>query len=198
MVPLILLGIGMLGCVLYQIQDLQERNEHLERRINLAAEDVGQRNIKSPTKIIINRSKGKEFFAKKDIAPDWYRVENETDQRSVKIVSLDLTKIRFVNFQKPGEVITGEEHLRRLKKSGDVRLDAKIFWTLFDNQDLIPDSWKDRGYITFDGDIFIGTNGKDRFVIYLQWDGSKKEWNWNQRCLANDWYPHIVSAVFPF
>ena len=109
--------------------------------------------------------------------------DNETDLRSTALKNLDLTKVRFVTMLKDGELcIKGEEKLKRLKSAGHIRLDASIFWTLWMNEHLIPESWKKKAskkratrFIRFDGTIFLDQNGLCH-VPCLYYEHS--EWHW--------------------
>ncbi|MBI5004584.1 MAG: hypothetical protein HZC04_00130 [Candidatus Lloydbacteria bacterium] len=115
-------------------------------------------------------------------------VNNETDSRSIALKKLDITKVRFVTMLKDGEsCIKGEEKLKRLKSAGHIRLDAKIFWVLWENEHLIPKSWRKKAskkratrFIHFDGLIFLDRTGL-RHVPCLYWEHS--EWHWCTDCL---------------
>lgn len=154
----------------------------------------GQFNFGAPSGIPIDRSK--PFNPAKFIGKGW-TIEKE-DERSLKLTELDLVKVQFVTMLKGNESsITCEEKLTRLKNSDYIRLDAKIFQTLWENKSLIPESWKDKvngntRYIFFDGTELRGPDG-DRCVLYLYWyDG---EWLWYYRWLDDDWSANTPSAV---
>ena len=142
----------------------------------------------------INRSKPfnpVEFFGQ-----SWKIAEE--DERSLNITELDLDAVRLEDMLKSGEVfIKGEEKLKRLKSHGNIRLDAKIFETLWKNQQLIPKKWKEETdgeatYIFFDGTIFVSPDGVRR-VFCLLWDGHG--WRWGCRWLGCDRYVNSLSAV---
>jgi len=124
--------------------------------------------------------------------------EEEQDKRSLALTSLDLAKVRFEDCLKKGETsIKGEEKLRRLIKKGDIRLDAQVFWALWQNQHLIPESWKEKingntRYIFFEGTTLRRPNGY-RFVLYLYWRGGA--WHWFVYWLGRDWHANDPSAV---
>ena len=145
-------------------------------------------------KIFIDRSQ--KFDIKKFQSGDW-KIDEE-DERSLKLNEIDLTKIEFANMLKDGETsIVGEEKLRRLKKDGRIRLDAKIFQTLWEDQSLIPESWKVKingeiRFIYFDGTILRFSDG-DRYVLYLYWDDG--QWYWDYRWLDHVFRAHRSSAV---
>ena len=122
----------------------------------------------------------------------------EQDERALVITEVDLSKIRLETTLKPGETpVIGEERLKRLKKAGHIRLDAKVFQTLWENQSLIPEKWKEKTngnttYIFFDGTVLRNTSGK-RCALYLCW--SDGEWSWYFYWLDNDFDASYPSAV---
>ncbi|MBI5421137.1 MAG: hypothetical protein HZA35_02380 [Parcubacteria group bacterium] len=90
--------------------------------------------------------------------------DEEQDQRSLTITELDLNKIRLVTMFNGKTRMSGEESLVLLKASGVIRLDAKVFKTLLENQSHIPKEWwkKTNGLTTsifFDGTVFRGSRG---------------------------------------
>ena len=99
---------------------------------------------------------------------------DEQDERSLVLNQVDITSIRLGHMLKKNEIrINGEENLRRLKKAGHIRLDAKVFQTLWEDKSLIPESWKKgtKGkitYIYFDGTVLRGPDGH-RDVLGLWW-----------------------------
>lgn len=139
-----------------------------------------------------------QFNPSKFVGESWSIESKETDARSVALAELDLTKIQFVTMLKGNETsITGEEKLKRLKESNYIRLDADVFFTLWENQHLIPESWKEKvnentRYIFFDGTVLRRSDG-DRCVLYLYWrDGA---WRWGVDWLDYDWSASRPSAV---
>jgi hypothetical protein len=114
------------------------------------------------------------------VGKDWKIAEQ--DERSLALTQVDLSKVQLISTLKKGESwIEGEENLKRLKVANHVRLDAKIFQTLWENQSLIPETWKkktngDSTYIFFDGTVLLGPNGY-RNVLYLYWSGG--QWHWS-------------------
>ena len=122
----------------------------------------------------------------------------EQDERSLALTEVDLSKVRFETCLHDGESsITGEEKLKRLKETGHIRLDAKVFQTLWENKDKIPESWKEKidgniRYIFFDGTTLRSPDG-DRRVLSLYWsDGG---WRWLCFWLSLDWRALNPSAV---
>jgi outer membrane protein assembly factor BamB len=100
--------------------------------------------------------------------------------------------------EKGEKSIKGEDKLKRLKeKTNRIRLDAGIFKTLWENQILIPEKWKEQTngnttFIFFDGTVLRNSIG-NRFVLCLCWDDG--EWLWYYDWLENDWYANVPSAV---
>jgi hypothetical protein len=124
------------------------------------------------------------------------RIE-EQDQRSIMIEEIDPSDISLESMLQDETVIGGEEHLKRLKQKGYVRLDAGIFQTLWENQHLIPEDWKgtlhEPKYVFFDGTVLRNQYG--RYVISMYWDKDKK-WNWTYcRLDAGGWKAEDLSAV---
>jgi len=144
-------------------------------------------------KIVRNRFNPAEF-----IGGGFSIVTEETDTRSAALTELDLNKVQQVTMLKNGESsIKGEEKLRRLKSSDYIRLDADIFLTLWENQHLIPELWKEKvngniRYVFFGGTILQDSVGF-RHVLCLYWrDGA---WHWYVDWLENGWHANHLSAV---
>jgi hypothetical protein len=129
------------------------------------------------------------------IGKDW-TIEEE-DEGSRERTQIDLTAIRLESMLKQGEMrVKGQDKLRRLKDAGYIRLDARWFQFLWENQPLIPARWKLQTdgktmFIYFDGTILRSPDG--RFTLYLSWIGGR--WNWGLRWLNNDWDAVNLSAV---
>lgn len=123
---------------------------------------------------------------------------DEQDERSLVLTQVDLTKVQLEHMLKKGENrITGEEKLKRLKKANSIRLDAKVFQTLWENQALIPEAWKQKTngnttFVFFDGTI-LRYPGGDRYVLCLYWIGGR--WRWYYFWLGIDWHADNPSAV---
>jgi len=121
----------------------------------------------------------------------------EQDKRSIVLDEIDSATISLESMLKDEPVIGGEEHLERLKQAGHIRLDAKVFQTLWENQHLIPEYWQgtpdNPKNIFFDGTVF-----KDkcrRYVISMYWDVDQ-EWSWTYcRLDIGGWRAEDLSAV---
>ena len=106
---------------------------------------------------------------------------DEQDERSLTLNQVDLAKIQLEHMLKKDERwIKGEEKLKRLKKAGYVRLDAKVFQILWEDQALIPESWKEKTngnttFTFFDGTVFRNPYGY-RDVLCLCWRDGR--WLW--------------------
>lgn len=144
--------------------------------------------------IVIDRSK--RFNPAEFIGAGW-TIEEE-DERSLALTELDITSVRLEHMLKSGEEwVKGEDKLTRLKDAGYVRLDAGIFLTLWQNQHLIPTSWKEltngnTTFIYFDGTILRDSDGR-RCVLCLCWRGG--QWDWVVRWLDYRWRARRPSAV---
>lgn len=120
----------------------------------------------------------------------------EQDDLSIMLEEIDSSIIALESMLQDEVVIKGEEHLKRLKQAGHIRLDARIFQTLWENQHLIPEYWKgttdNPKHIFFDGTILINHCG--RYVISMYWD--MKKWNWTYcRLDIGGWKAEDLSAV---
>lgn len=140
------------------------------------------------------------FNLKKFIRDGWSIQSNETDARSIRLAELNLTKVQLVTMLKDGETsIKGEKNLKRLKTSGLVRLDADIFLTLWENQHLIPESWKEkvngnRRCICFSGTVIKDSLG-NRYALSLSWNDHYSSWGTGPVLLSFDWSYQYLSAV---
>ncbi len=88
-------------------------------------------------RISIDRTKP---FPIKILGEGW-RIAEE-DERALTLKEVDLSRVFFETCLEAREFcVTGEEQLRRLKANSlRTRLDAKIFQTIWENQNLIPES----------------------------------------------------------
>ena len=86
---------------------------------------------------------------------------------------------------------------RGLKNSNYIRLDADVFITLWENQHVIPESWKEKvdgkiRYILFNGTVLSDLRG-NRNILYLCWRDAR--WRCGVCWLALDWDASRLSAV---
>jgi len=185
--------------LLQKIRNGQVTLEHLEwfskltkegrERFCNGADAVGKSRI-----ITIDRTA--PFDLVKFLGQDW--AIDEQDERSLALTQVDLANVQLEHMLKKSESrIKGEEKLKRLKKAGHIRLDAKVFQTLWENQALIPESWKEKTdgcttFIFFDGTVLRCPDGR-RDVLSLCWGGG--QWYWNGRWLGRDWHVYGPSAV---
>ncbi len=130
------------------------------------------------------------------IGAGWSVVEQ--DERSLTLTEIDPTKVQFkVTLKNSESSVVGEEKLKRLIASGEIRLDAKILQTLWENQYLIPESWKqltngNTTFIYFDGTVLQDSSG-DRYVLCLYWNAGR--WHWYYLWLGYEWHANHPSAV---
>ncbi len=145
----------------------------------------------------IDRRKHSDLIFSK--TPGLQIIPGETDVHSMTLSTVDLADIKEITVLKDEIRITGEEKLKRLKSSPLVRLDADILQTLWENQSLIPESWKYKvnghyKYIFFDGTMFQASDG-ERYVMYLYW--YDEIWVRGVYRFNFDWYDNFVSATLP-
>jgi hypothetical protein len=183
--------------LLQKIRNGQVTPDHLEWFNKLTREERerfcnGAHAISVSSTIAIDRTQ--PFDPAKLLGQGW--TVEEQDERSVILGQINLADVRLEHMLKKDEsLIKGEEKLKRLKKAEYIRLDAKVFQTLWENQTLIPESWKTNSYTTFvifDGTILCGPDG-DRCVLYLCWRGGR--WDWGCDWFENDWDVSSPSAV---
>jgi hypothetical protein len=120
----------------------------------------------------------------------------EEDERANELTEIDVSAIALVSCLKIGDQIpTGEECLRRLKETSNLRLGGRVFLALWENQHLIPDTWKEPFlFVFFDGLILLHRNG-NRYSLYLSSTGGA--WHWYSCWLGNTRSASNQSAVLP-
>lgn len=122
----------------------------------------------------------------------------EQDKRALAIAEVDLNNVRLETMLTPGETsVNGEEKLKRLEKAGYIGLDAKVFQTLWENQSLIPEEWKEKTdgkttFILFNGTVLEHYGGDD-FIMGLYWSGDN--WCWFIKYLKNGCFDCDLSVV---
>ncbi len=125
----------------------------------------------------------------------------EQDQMSLSLTEIDLSEVVLLNGLKEGELtIKGEQKIGRLRKAKNILLDFGIFYTLWNDKDLIPEEWKEKTnnettFICFDGTILRSPSGM-RSVLYMYF---RDEWFWRQQSLSehNLFDAATPSAVLP-
>ncbi len=195
--------------VLTEIQE-EEQREQQQQREKEQREFVSRVPQTSPTKVLKNKEKTSSPSPTNSLPIDRTQPFNpsifiregwsieEEDEHSLALTEVDLNEIHFETMLKDSESrIVGEEKLTRLKASGNIRLDAKVFQTLWENQHRIPESWKERvngniRYIFFEGTVLRSPDGF-RFVLCLYWLGGR--WEWHYHRLGFDWRAYYLSAV---
>jgi hypothetical protein len=126
--------------------------------------------------------------------------EEEQDACALALAEIDLAQVRLEHMLEGEETwIQGEDKLERLKKASPrrIRLDARVFQTLWEDQSKIPESWKEltngnTTFIYFDGTV-LRDSSSGRYVLYLCWDVG--QWHWRAHWLENVWRRHDPSAV---
>ena len=172
------------------LQELIVRNpKEAGRQFTAFLKNGGKVFVNEPNGITINRGR---FDPTEFIGYDWSILNDETDQRSIALTELDMTKVEQVTMLKDGE-----EKLKRLKKDGRIRLDADVFYTFWTNQHLIPEGWKEKvngttRYIFFDGTVLQYWGGR-RYFLCLYWgDGV---WDWSVAWPGDSQRDHYQSLV---
>ncbi len=165
------------------------------KQFTLFLKNGGKVIVDSPRVISIDRSI--PFDPKTFIGNGW-SIE-EQDERAIALTEIDLTEVMFDSTLEKGEKsIKGEDKLKRLKeKTNRIRLDAGIFKTLWENQILIPEKWKEQTngnttFIFFDGTVLRDSSGS-RCVLSLYWSDGR--WDWYYIWLEDDWNANNPSAV---
>ncbi|MFA6338893.1 MAG: hypothetical protein WCW87_02460 [Candidatus Paceibacterota bacterium] len=111
------------------------------------------------------------------IGNGWSIIEKESENRISEFADIEkvLKSVRFVTCLKGHEkYISGEERLRRLKKSENlICLGGDIFQILWGKLSVIPESWKNKvnglpRQICFDGVLLLDPEG-DRYVPCICW-----------------------------
>jgi hypothetical protein len=178
--------------------DGAESRKHLHNHLRLAEKLTINEEARSRV-IEINRTEPFDpvtFMNHPDLAIE------EQDIHSIMLEEVDPSDISLESMVQGDTVIRGEEYLKRSKATGYIRLDAKIFQTLWENQYLIPEHWKGTDdnpkHIFFDGTVLKSHCG--RFIINLYWGKTSwdkdKKWRWTYcRLDIGGWRREDISAV---
>jgi len=176
------------------LQWIIEHPRESGEQFTLFLSNGGKMILGEPRIILIDRNM--PFDPVKLLSTGW--TIEEQDERSLALTRVNLANVRLEHMLKKGEGrITGEERLKRLKKTDSIRLDAVSFQTFWENQSLIPESWKektngDTTFIFFDGTVLRHPDGY-RYVLCLCWGGGR--WLWHCRWLGDVWDARGPSAV---
>jgi hypothetical protein len=123
----------------------------------------------------------------------WKLIPEEHDSRCPDIIvdsSLIKLAVMIQSCESDGHGIRGEEKLKRLKSSGNIRLTADWFLFFRRNQNLIPKEWGEVSAVYFDGDVLLHNNC--RWTLLLQ---RRETWQWDCESLGNLYFPKEPSAV---
>jgi hypothetical protein len=148
---------------------------------------------------LITIDRTKSFNPARFIGMGWTGTIEEQDERSLALTEVDISQIHLETCLKPGEeYIKGEEKIQRLKSTGHIRLDGKVFQTFLENKHLIPEWWKEKTnesstFIFFDGTIFRDYQRGLLCVFFLCWFNGR--WHWDYDCLERNWRSHDRSAL---
>jgi hypothetical protein len=127
--------------------------------------------------------------------------KKDSDPRSRLVTEISLEKMIFETCLKEKESsISGEEKLRRIKKSGFIPYGAKQFFAIWQDwlkngaSSLLEQLYQTRGitYIDFFGAILRDPDG-NRSVLYLYRSVSGK-WDWCCSWLVRDWGAYSFSV----
>lgn len=116
------------------------------------------------------------------------------DQRSALFSYIDdYNKVKLSTDWLAGKASANGEVRRKsiLVDTSSTPLNCDHFLDLWTNKEKIPESWKNVGLITFDGDVLRGPDGS-RNVLYLCWRA--KGWDWHYRWLGHNFLASNPSA----
>ena len=118
----------------------------------------------------------------------------EQDERANELSEIDMSTIGLVTCLETDEQsLTGDERVRRLKKTPHIRLGGRAFLALWENQRFIPENWQEPFFfVFFDGLILLHHNGQ-RYSLYLS--RSDNGWGWYTGWLGNTRSARNPSAV---
>lgn len=122
--------------------------------------------------------------------------KGDTDKRSLALPEVDVAKLLFETCLKEGETsIIGEEKLKRLIKSGNIRLDSRFGAALFQEEGhlILERLCKERNitYLDFPGQVLVSPYG-DRYILYLCRHGGR--WYRSANWLGCSWYGRHFSV----
>jgi hypothetical protein len=179
------------------LQEIVDNPKEAGKQFTAFLKNGGKIIVDGPRVISIDRSVS--FDPETFVSNGWSI--KEQDERSLALTEINLTCVMFDTTLEKGEKgIKGKDKLKRLKeKTNRIRLDAGIFKTLWENQHLIPEKWKEKingvpTFIFFDGTI-LQCSDSTLYILYLYWDDG--EWDMGYFWLddENDWNTNTPSAV---
>lgn len=139
------------------------------------------------------------------IGEEWKIIPEDQDEKSVALEEVDFTKVKSVSCLNEGESsIKGEEKLRRLKESSNIRLGATVFMALWNDyqangrNSILERLYKEEiigNYIDFFGTILLDPDGNHNVLYLYRHDNG--EWHRNVNWLGFDWDFGVLSAVLP-
>jgi hypothetical protein len=130
------------------------------------------------------------------LGQDWSEVAEDRDERAYSLLEVDLAKVIFDSY-----IGKGEEKLRRLKASKDIRWGATQFAGLWKGylvngkNSVLERAYQAKiitGYLDFFGNVLLGPHG-NRYVLCL-FRSDDGEWDWGVSCLKNYWSVSRLSA----
>lgn len=99
------------------------------------------------------------------------------DTRTLTLTMVDLNKVILI-CPRQSWLADGDKS-RRSVTSNELRLDARVLQTALENVSLIPDDWKTKGYIHFDGSLLHHPGDPQLCVMYLFWFAGKWHWSYH-------------------
>lgn len=127
----------------------------------------------------------------------------EEDEKALELEEIDLSGVLLMRASiSPGTKynrVSGEEHIKKLKELGYIRLDAAVFKTLWADEMLIPETWKE-GRIYFDGTLIRGPFNQI-YVITLYWSESfnyRPWWSFLKKTPRPTWCSELVRLDHPW
>jgi hypothetical protein len=148
--------------------------------------------VSDPPPMALKLRCSKKFEPAIFIGEGWTAAEE--DERARELSEIDVSTIALATCLKPNEEsTTGDERVKRLKEMPYLRLGGRAFLALWEDQQSIPENWKERFvFVFFDGLILLHRNG-NRYSLYLSWDD--QEWHWYTGWLGNTRNARNPSAV---
>ena len=154
--------------------------------------------------IFIEIDRSKPFDPKLNISKDWTIFKQDT--RALFVSKINVSKIVLQNIIKDDKEFISEdkkeEHLKELESSY-IFLDAAVAKTLWEEQNKIPEIWKESSefkYIYFLGTIFKEKSSGNYFILALHWNEDKWEISparINGPKIITNWYSSDIFVALP-